>query len=570
MPNPATLSGHIQIGQDMGTPVTIHATYSVYDQDIMETVSFEAEVQTDSEGLYSLPMHRTASATVVFTHPSFSVSMGIVVTHTEETLIINQDDIRTSVSVTSTGWNARSYYLIDKTQGFLQETTLVGNQYTELLVGSNQDNDLSGQGRDTIYGMDGNDTIRLNGTGSTGYGGKGSDTYYAGSDDTLVEYENEGTDTVITNGNYTLSEHIEILRFANFWGGTGTGNAQNNTMYSGSFQSNHLLGMAGNDTLFGGRGRDTLDGGTGDDHLYGGDGDHTYIVDSAQDLVVEEENSGVDSVYATYWDTTMTLYEHVENLVLMGIEDLPGTGNGLANALTGNTGNNLLDGLDGNDGLWGMDGQDKLMGGRGADRLYGGNGDDSLHGSVGQDKLFGGAGNDSLYGEGSNDRLNSGLGDDYLVGGTGLDTLDAGAGNDVLDGGEGSDELWGATGRDTLLGGNGNDTLHGGNWADFLYGGDGDDILHGGQSNDTLFGGTGTDRFSFEAGDGKDTVVDFARSDGDLLAFAATAFSPGTTIDDIIALHTTVMNGITTIVFEGGSVRIEGVTDLAVGDLMWA
>jgi Ca2+-binding RTX toxin-like protein len=44
---------------------------------------------------------------------------------------------------------------------------------------------------------------------------------------------------------------------------------------------------------------------------------------------------------------------------------------------------------------------------------------------------------------------------------------------------------------------------------DQLFGGKGDDSLDGGAGNDTMTGGKGNDTFSFEVGDGKDTITDF-------------------------------------------------------------
>ena len=41
---------------------------------------------------------------------------------------------------------------------------------------------------------------------------------------------------------------------------------------------------------------------------------------------------------------TYTLGANVENLTLTGSGDINGTGNGLANVITGNAGNNTLDG----------------------------------------------------------------------------------------------------------------------------------------------------------------------------------------------------------------------------------
>ena len=80
--------------------------------------------------------------------------------------------------------------------------------------------------------------------------------------------------------------------------------------------------------------------------------------------------------------------------MLTGAGNLNGTGNALANLISGNSGNNSLSGLAGNDTLSGGDGNDSLSGGDGNDTLTGSAGNDSLTGSAGNDLLAGGTGND--------------------------------------------------------------------------------------------------------------------------------------------------------------------------------
>ena len=98
-----------------------------------------------------------------------------------------------------------------------------------------------------------------------------------------------------------------------------------------------------------------------------------------------------------YSSASISLGTGINNLKLLGIDDLRATGNAANNTITGNNGNNLLQGLAGND---------KIFGGAGADQLLGGIGNDSLVGDSGQDRLDGGAGKDLLSG---------GLGADVFV-----------------------------------------------------------------------------------------------------------------------------------------------------------
>jgi Ca2+-binding RTX toxin-like protein len=180
----------------------------------------------------------------------------------------------------------------------------------------------------------------------------------------------------------------------------------------------HLFeGTAGDDQIVATDGNDVLDGGAGNDVLQGGLGDDTYVVDSADDQVIEAADAGTDTVQAS---VNHSLAANVENLTLTGQADLSGTGTGLDNVLTGNVGNNILAGLAGHDQLYGGAGDDLLLGGAGQDTLSGGSG---------TDVLLGGAGNDS-----------------YLFGrGDGADTvLDTGGSADVLQflGGVTADQLW--------------------------------------------------------------------------------------------------------------------------------
>ena len=75
--------------------------------------------------------------------------------------------------------------------------------------------------------------------------------YYAGAGDSVIENAGEGTDSVYSYGDYTLSDNVENLYL----------NVAGSAMLTGNALANSLRGNAGNDTLNGGDGNDTLNGG---------------------------------------------------------------------------------------------------------------------------------------------------------------------------------------------------------------------------------------------------------------------------------------------------------------------
>ncbi|MFM2058414.1 MAG: hypothetical protein RLY71_2799, partial [Pseudomonadota bacterium] len=144
---------------------------------------------------------------------------------------------------------------------------------------------------------------------------------------------------------------------------TLNGNGSANQL-EGRGADDHLNGLAGSDTLMGLGGDDTLDGGSGADRLLGGTGNDVYRLDNRRDVVVELAGEGLDRVEAS---VSHTLAAAVENLTLLGRDDLRGSGNALDNVLIGNRGDNALDGGAGDDQLVGGAGDDTLTGGLGAD-----------------------------------------------------------------------------------------------------------------------------------------------------------------------------------------------------------
>lgn len=285
--------------------------------------------------------------------------------------------------------------------------------------------------------------------------------------------------------------------------------AGNDTM-SGSPLDDQLLGYAGNDTidgalgndtLIGAAGNDSLIGGLGDDSMDGGAGNDSYVVDSSTDKAEETGKGaagGTDTVISSA--AAYTLGGNIENLTLSGAADLDGTGNLLANIITGNDGKNELSGDAGNDKLLGGKGDDSLSGGADNDTLDGGDGNDSLDGGTGKDSMAGGKGDDVYFVDDAGDKvvetllaskdggsdlvhssvtftLGANVDDLMLIDGSGnLGGTGNADGNDIT-GNDGANKLSGLAGNDSLFGGAGKDTLDGGTGNDSLDGGEGDDLL---------------------------------------------------------------------------------------------
>ena len=232
---------------------------------------------------------------------------------------------------------------------------LAGND--RLLGGVGDDKLFGGAGADQLLGEDGNDLLD-GGVGSdTMVGGRGNDVYVVDvSPDRAIELAGVGTgiDLVKAGASYSLGANVENLILTGALNINGTGNTLGNVM-TGNAARNILRGLTGNDNINGLAGNDTIDGGVGNDRMAGGIGNDTYVVNSTGDVVVELANQGTDALRST---VTKILPANVENLVLLGAASISGTGNALANIITGNGGNNTLDGLGGVDRMIGGLGND--------------------------------------------------------------------------------------------------------------------------------------------------------------------------------------------------------------------
>ncbi len=435
-------------------------------------------------------------------------------------------------------------------------TDLAGNvsagQSAGVLVGTAAANTLTGfAGPNLILGLGGADTLNGSSANNILDGGAGADTMtgLAGNDtyvvdaagDVVVEAAGGGTDTVLISlANYTLGANVENLTYTGAVAFTGTGNAL----------ANVIIGGAGNDTLTGGTntaGVDTLSGGAGND---------TYVVSNVGDVIVEAAGGGTDTVRTAL--ASYTLGANLENLTYTGVGNFAGTGNSVANTVTGGAGADTLNGGangTGVDTLVGLAGDDTYIVNNAGDVVteaanagtdtvltalasltlaanvenltYTGAGSFSGTGNNRTNVITGGAGNDTIASGAANA---AGLAGDTLIGGAGDDTYVVTNAGDVVTeaAGGGIDTVRTGLATYTLAANVENLTYTGAaaftgignNVANVIIGGAGADNLTDGTNIagagvDTMIGGAGNDIYNVAnigdviteaAGGGTDTI----------------------------------------------------------------
>jgi Ca2+-binding RTX toxin-like protein len=360
-----------------------------------------------------------------------------------------------------------------------------GNALANVIAGNKGANTIDGgDGADTLTGGAGNDTFILKAGQADGdvigdFTGNGSaagdsmkfDGYSSAavltnvSGNTWQIVDGSKTETFTINGALNAADYS----FVNVGSPPAAVAPPPEVAPTGGTPSDlTVTGTASADNLVGGAGNDMVNGEGGADRMTGGLGDDTYIVDNANDIVIEAGKGGTDTVSSS---VNYTLGANLENLLLTGAAAL-GTGNALDNVMTGN------------------DVGDKLSGVGGDDTITGGAGNDTIDGGIGNDSLVGGAGNDT-YG------MSSTLDVVHESSGGGSDTVQAAFSIDLTTPAfayvenvallgtaalfaTGTDAdgngLVGNAGANTLAGGGGNDTLNGGIGADNLVGGAGSDL----------------------------------------------------------------------------------------------
>ncbi|MCC6918690.1 MAG: hypothetical protein IT548_05765 [Alphaproteobacteria bacterium] len=329
-------------------------------------------------------------------------------------------------------------------------------------------------------------------------------------------------------------------RMALAWSNITDGNADAEVVQAvrtttGDGAANALTGDELADIMIGGGGNDTLNGGLNADTLSGGLGNDTYV-NPRGDTILENAGQGTDTVQsdAAY---SLAAVANVERLFLTGAAGINGTGNGLANYISGNTGNNGLNGGDGADTLMGGAGNDTLTGGAGADSLNGGAGNDTYVNPTGDTVVeAASAGTDTVQSNATFSLAAIANVERLTLTGSAHITGTGNALNNLVSGNSGNNKLYGMDGNDTVNGGAGNDAIN------------------GGAGTDTMNGGAGADTFTFGvAGTGNDRIEGFNTAE-DRFGLGSGAFTGRTEA-----------GGNTTLVHSGGTVLIVGVTGLTLG-----
>lgn len=311
---------------------------------------------------------------------------------------------------------------------------LTGNELSQFVIGNYGSNTIDGGGGgDALIGLRGDDVYRVH-----------------GRTDFVIENSGEGTDRVLTSGDFILNVGSSVESIA-----VETSARTSSLLLGGNELAQSITGGLGNDTLNSGGGADTLDGGLGNDtyRLFGGE------------TVNEGFGAGSDQIFTSGSIAlpSTSAVESISTAVNAGTEAINLTGSSYDQVIIGNYGNNVIDG------------------GGGSDTLIGLRGDDSYR----------------VYGNGALVLENAGEGNDTIFT----------SGNYVLRQGASVETLSTARNADTTP-----VSLTGNDIANVLVGNYGLNVLDGGAGNDTIYGLQGNDVFQFSTalGNGNvDTLVDF-------------------------------------------------------------
>lgn len=441
--------------------------------------------------------------------------------------------------------------------------SLLGNDLDNEIIGNNGANIIDGgAGADIMRGNGGDDqyVVSLQGNVTIGASPSGSaltipgySYLYTDAPDVIGENANGGTDTIFVPFTGSTDAHNWIDYTLIHGGSFNEGNVENLAVYdrTSSYAVN-LQGDALNNQITGNQGANVLDGFIGADTMTGYGGDDVYFVDNRNDVVIEQNGQGYDTVFLTFYPgqspgagTFPNVYSmpgNVERLVALEGATYAGNlvGNGLDNEIIGNSLANTIDGAFGADVLKGGGGDDQYQidqfdivveqPGEGIDTVilqFFSNYTltDNVENLRGRGILTGNALNNVINGNDStHDIIDGGLGADTMIGGGDDDIYFVDNVGDVVTelAGGGTDTIFATF--DYTLGANverlGAADMTGtaalkftGNGLDNeIWGNDGANVIDGKGGMDILHGLGGADTFAFTSslfGAGADQIADF-------------------------------------------------------------
>lgn len=331
----------------------------------------------------------------------------------------------------------------------------------DLLIGTNEFDDLTGFG--------GDDVIRAFGGDDYTNGGEGDDTISAGPGFDVIDYgfgnETSGVEASLLTGTSTG------LGNDTFTGGEILVGTSFNDVLEGDDGPNVLVAFDGDDTLSGLGGFDDIGAGGGNDTVDGGEGGDFYCPDC--------DDEPPDGIAVDLEAGTATDADGTDTLV-----NMEGSG-----------------GTEGNDTLIGDDGINVLVSFGGADTIDAGAGDDLADGGDGIDTVAGGAGTDYLGHIDHSTPVTVDMAAGTTEGDGSVPDFDTFTGFEDILGGFFDDVLKGDDGPNALRGDFGDDTIEGRGGDDILIGAcaevEGHFLLESpceDDGDDTLDGGEGTDR----------------------------------------------------------------------------
>ncbi|MGL4721708.1 MAG: calcium-binding protein [Desulfovibrionaceae bacterium] len=409
-----------------------------------------------------------------------------------------------------------SYYVKGSSGDDIIDMSSTGENANNLAIG--------GEGKDSIYGGDGNDFIVGDGSGSISnvnvgesnkdgddvlVGGDGKDTILGGGGNDLIYGGNR--DQTDTGSNILIGGSGNDTIYAGDKGDIVIGGSREDSMANTG--NNLLIGGAGSDSVYGGGGNDTIIGGKGvgpkGDYIVGGNGNNFVFAGS----IVLPEDGNYNSI---------TVVDDTGNDTIL-------TGSGNDYIVTGGGADKIYSGL-GNDTI--------IVNGESQNTISANGGDNFIYANNNTGFIYTGSGNDTIIINGGNNVVVSGSGNDGIIasGATGL--LDSGAGSDTISVKDCYDIM--------LLLREGDNIVTAENTSGHLFGDNGNNIITINKSTFDILLGSGNNAVNFS-----NSTVSLYAGEGNNKIFVSD--SEGSIVSG---------SGANTIVLDGGIIKV----DAAGGD----